>query len=113
MFCVLPWQRYPCFHEIVFPHPCLGNEIRCGVFFLTPTPSIQRSKARYATCALKTDGAAWCWGFGTNGQLGNGSSADQSLPVRSTDPPRRQPKKQRLRLLTGAFVFKTKGMTAC
>lgn len=31
--------------------------------------------------ALKRDGTVWAWGYGAYGQLGNGSTQDQSLPV--------------------------------
>jgi alpha-tubulin suppressor-like RCC1 family protein len=33
----------------------------------------------YSACALSSAGAAYCWGLGTNGQLGNGTSS--STPV--------------------------------
>ena len=32
------------------------------------------------TCALDDDGAAWCWGDGTEGQLGDGRSRDTDSP---------------------------------
>ena len=32
-------------------------------------------------CALTTAGAAYCWGLGGSGQLGNGARANQSIPV--------------------------------
>jgi alpha-tubulin suppressor-like RCC1 family protein len=33
------------------------------------------------TCAVNTAGAAWCWGVGADGRLGNGFVGDQALPV--------------------------------
>jgi alpha-tubulin suppressor-like RCC1 family protein len=33
------------------------------------------------TCAVKTDGTLWAWGYGTTGGLGNGSTASVSSPV--------------------------------
>lgn len=36
------------------------------------------------TCVTASDGKAYCWGLGTNGQLGNGGSASSSVPVAVT-----------------------------
>jgi alpha-tubulin suppressor-like RCC1 family protein len=36
------------------------------------------------TCAVATNGEAWCWGAGGAGQLGNGARTDQFGPVRVT-----------------------------
>lgn len=36
------------------------------------------------SCALTSDGAVACWGLNTNGQLGNNSTTDRSLPTAIT-----------------------------
>lgn len=36
----------------------------------------------YQTCALTRSGEAWCWGRGTEGQNGDGTMEDRSVPVR-------------------------------
>ncbi len=38
------------------------------------------------TCGIKTDGTAWCWGRGNEGQMGNGTTtAINSTPVQISD----------------------------
>jgi alpha-tubulin suppressor-like RCC1 family protein len=38
------------------------------------------------TCGLSTAGQAYCWGLGTSGQLGNGSTFSSRLPVAVAQP---------------------------
>jgi alpha-tubulin suppressor-like RCC1 family protein len=38
------------------------------------------------TCAVSLTGELYCWGAGTSGQIGNGASADSSLPIKITLP---------------------------
>jgi alpha-tubulin suppressor-like RCC1 family protein len=35
----------------------------------------------YHTCAVKTDGSLWCWGYNYYGQLGDGTNIDSDTPV--------------------------------
>jgi len=36
--------------------------------------------------ALKSDGSVWAWGWNWEGQVGNGSRADQNIPLQVLDP---------------------------
>lgn len=38
-----------------------------------------------ANCALTKSGSVWCWGTGTNGQLGNGGHNNSNVPVQVLD----------------------------
>jgi alpha-tubulin suppressor-like RCC1 family protein len=45
---------------------------------------VQFSAGAYHTCAVKTDGSLWCWGWNYYGQLGDGTDgfgADKNTPV--------------------------------
>jgi alpha-tubulin suppressor-like RCC1 family protein len=39
------------------------------------------SSGGFYTCGVTTGGAAYCWGFNVDGQLGNGSMADSKAPL--------------------------------
>ncbi len=39
------------------------------------------------TCALLDDGTLWCWGYGVDGELGNGGTASSPKPVEVTGNP--------------------------
>ena len=71
----------------------LGTGISgAGVFVLTPAqiaggiPISAMSAGDEHTCGL-SGGVAYCWGRGSFGRLGNGSTNDQNTPVRVLDPP--------------------------
>lgn len=38
------------------------------------------------TCAIKTDGTLWCWGYNNEGQLGNGTYGKKTSPVEVVEP---------------------------
>jgi len=38
----------------------------------------------WTTCATRSDGTAWCWGYGQRGGLGDGNATDSSTPVQVT-----------------------------
>ncbi|UCG86683.1 MAG: hypothetical protein JSW71_22760 [Gemmatimonadota bacterium] len=56
-------------------------------FQLTPAPVLggltfqALTGGGFHTCGLTPDGAAYCWGRGDQGQLGNGSDSDSPVPV--------------------------------
>lgn len=44
-------------------------------------PLLSVTAGGHTTCALTVSGRAFCWGRGTDGQLGNGGDASQTRPV--------------------------------
>lgn len=68
----------------------LGNGSTTGSFTPVPvsTSGVLAGKTMLAissgtnhACAIASDNNAYCWGAGASGQLGNGLSADSSVPV--------------------------------
>jgi len=61
----------------------------CGAFSCSGTPVLvagghkfkQLVAGRRHSCGLELSGAAWCWGFGANGQLGAGQGSSSRVPV--------------------------------
>ena len=47
----------------------------------TGRTAVALSSGNYHTCAILDNGAVSCWGYGTNGRLGNGATSDKSTPT--------------------------------
>ena len=45
----------------------------------------QVSAGGYHSAAIDTNGSLWCWGWNKYGQLGNGTTEDQSTPIKIMD----------------------------
>lgn len=66
----------------------LGNGTTTNSYLPVPVLNIQSAVAVVTygskgsgTCALISDGTIDCWGYNNSGQLGNGTTANSSLPV--------------------------------
>ncbi|PKN23654.1 MAG: hypothetical protein CVU65_13865 [Deltaproteobacteria bacterium HGW-Deltaproteobacteria-22] len=56
---------------------CTRDESGCVALF----KAVSVSSGGEHTCAVKSDGSAWCWGRNYNGQLGDGTTTDRSVPT--------------------------------
>jgi len=70
----------------------LGNGSNSNSLLPGPVASLAGSMAKiaagkYQTCVLNGTGSMQCWGWNTNGQLGNGSTANSTTPVTATAVP--------------------------
>jgi hypothetical protein len=65
----------------------VGNGVAGATPVTTPEPVIgghtfvEVSAGSAHTCAIRTDGAAWCWGGNASGGLGDGTLVNRSSPV--------------------------------
>lgn len=51
-------------------------------------PWVHIAAGIYYTCATRTDGTVWCWGYNGQGQAGIGNESNQDLPRQVTTPAR-------------------------
>jgi alpha-tubulin suppressor-like RCC1 family protein len=63
-----------------------GNDLfTCTPYTLTSLGSVSAvSGSGYTSCALRTNGSIACWGSGNMGQIGNGATADATVPADAT-----------------------------
>jgi alpha-tubulin suppressor-like RCC1 family protein len=47
-----------------------------------PATYVNVSAGGNFTCAMELSGAAWCWGAGASGQIGDGANAQRNVPTR-------------------------------
>ena len=63
-----------------------ANHIALPIDFFGRRRSVGDAVTPASPGQASADGLAYCWGRGTLGRLGNGSTSDQNTPVRVRDP---------------------------
>jgi len=69
-----------------------------------------------STCALTAAGTVWCWGDNSNGQLGNGTYTQSTVPVQVMDPTGNAPLSNVARIAAGqshACAVTSAGASLC
>ena len=68
----------------------IGNTISQDLPQQVTTPAstgwTSAAAGAYHTCAARSDGTLWCWGYNGVGQLGIGNTTSQDLPQQVTSP---------------------------
>src|SRR5690606_38342789 len=59
-----------------------GEKVTPGLHFVPTTISVGQNHS----CVVSSAGKLYCWGLGTNGVLGNGSTSSRSKPYPVADP---------------------------
>ena len=61
----------------------MANQVRPNTFVDLPDGRnvVEIHAVRTHACALLDDGAVWCWGYGSNGELGDGTTNTYSSPT--------------------------------
>jgi alpha-tubulin suppressor-like RCC1 family protein len=67
------------------------------------TNVIQIAAGGYHTCALLTNRQVRCWGFGGTGELGDGDTDDESLPVTVSNPAGTGPLQNVVQISSGEY----------
>ena len=59
------------------------NQVRPNTFVVLPEGRhvLEIHAARTHACGLLDDGSVWCWGYGSNGELGDGTTNTYSAPT--------------------------------